>query len=201
MDERHATRGLSLAGTRGLALAAMMAGLTAVLAYVRIPLPISPVPVSAQTLGTMLAGSVLGARLGAASQLVYVLMGALGLPVYAGGAGGLSVLLGPTGGYLVGFVLGAYVTGWMASSSRAGAARLLMAHLVGGVLVPYAVGVLQLALVTGMNLPQAVAAGALPFLAGDAVKVVVATAVARRLRSALGPDPAAARNGSAAAGG
>jgi len=171
----------------------MMAGLTAILAYVRIPLPISPVPVSAQTLGTMLAGSVLGPRLGALSQLVYVLMGAVGLPVYAGGTGGLAVLLGPTGGYLLGFVLGAYVIGCIGPPGRGGAARLLVAHLVGGILVPYAVGVLQLSLVTGMDLAQAVAAGALPFLPGDAIKAVAATGAARSLRAALGLEsPAAA---------
>ena len=93
------SRGLD---ARSLALAGMMAALTAVLAYIRIPLPFSPVPVSAQTLAVMFAGALLGARLGAFSQLVYVLMGAVGLPVFAGGQGGPAVLAGPTGGYLIG---------------------------------------------------------------------------------------------------
>lgn len=178
------SRGLD---ARSLALAGMMAALTAVLAYIRIPLPFSPVPVSAQTLAVMFAGALLGARLGAFSQLVYVLMGAVGLPVFAGGQGGPAVLAGPTGGYLIGFILGAYVVGRMTEQARErlGTARLLFAFAVGGVGAVYVPGVLQLALVTGMTLPQAIAAGVLPFLVGDGVKVLAAAIVVVNAQAAL----------------
>lgn len=172
---------------RSLALAGMMAALTAVLAYIRIPLPFSPVPVSAQTMAVMFAGALLGARLGAFSQLVYVLMGAVGLPVFAGGQGGPAVLAGPTGGYLIGFILGAYVIGRLTELGQgpASTARLLFAFAAGGVFAVYVPGVLQLALVTGMTFPQAIAAGVVPFLVGDAVKVLAATVVVVNARAAL----------------
>lgn len=173
-------------GPRPLALAGLMAAMTAVLAYVRIPLPFSPVPVSGQTLAVMLAGAVLGPRLGALSQTVYVLLCAIGLPVFAGGLGGLGVLAGPTGGYLIGFVLGAYTTGWLlAGVPQPGLARSLVAFTMGGVVAVYIPGVLQLALVMDIPVSQAFVLGAVPFLIGDAVKVLAATAALQALRPVL----------------
>lgn len=171
---------------REVAAAGLLAALTAVLAYVRIPVPWSPVPVSGQSLAVMLAGALLGPRLGALSQAVYVLLGAIGLPVYAGGMGGLPVLLGPTGGYLFGFILGAYVTGRLArTGDRPRPARLVAAFVLGGVLAVYVPGVVQLALVTGTSLRQAVVMGALPFLPGDGLKVAVAVVLLRALLAHL----------------
>lgn len=179
---------------RDVAAAGLMAALTAVLAYLRIPLPWSPVPVSGQSLAVMLAGALLGPRLGALSQAVYVLLGAVGLPVYAGGMGGLPVLLGPTGGYLLGFIAGAYVTGHLTGTARPPRpARLALALVLGGVVVVYVPGVLQLALVTGMPLRQAVVLGALPFLPGDALKVVAALAALRALLPHLPSENGARR--------
>lgn len=177
-------RGARALQPRDLALAGLMAAVTAVLAYVRLPVPLSPVPVSGQTLGVMLAGALLGARLGALSQGVYVLLGAMGLPVFAGGMGGLAVLAGPTGGYLIGFILGAYVTGRLVegvADVRVG--RWLLAFGVGGVLAVYVPGVLQLALVMNLPLSQAVALGVVPFLVGDVVKVLVSTVIMQGLQA------------------
>ena len=178
---------------RGVVLAGLMAALTAVLAYVHVPVPFSPVPVSGQTLGVMLAGSLLGRRLGALSMGAYVLLGALGLPVYAGGAAGLGVLLGPTGGYLIGFVLGAWTVGWLTErhsggergDAGPGPGRLLVAYALGGMLVIYALGTLQLALVTGMGVREALAVGVVPFLAGDLAKVGLATILTKALDRAM----------------
>jgi biotin transport system substrate-specific component len=89
--------------------AAMFGAATAMGAYIMIPLP--PVPITLQTLFVVLAGALLGGRLGALSQVVYLLLGIIGLPVFHGGKGGLGILLGPTGGYLVGFIAAAYVVG------------------------------------------------------------------------------------------
>ena len=94
---------------RGMAYASMFGALTAVGAYIMIPLP--PVPITLQTLFVNLAGALLGGYLGALSQVVYILLGVIGLPVFAGGKAGAGVLLGPTGGYLIGFVVGAFVIG------------------------------------------------------------------------------------------
>jgi biotin transporter BioY len=95
--------------TRGMIYASMFGALTAIGALISIPL--QPVPVTLQTLFLYLAGSLLGGRVGALSQIIYVILGVIGLPVFSGGKAGLGVFLGPTGGYLLGFIAGAFVTG------------------------------------------------------------------------------------------
>lgn len=166
------------AGVLGFAL------LTAVGAYVSVRIPGYQVPVTMQTLIVSLAGALLGARLGAASQATYLLAGALGAPVFSGGAAGFAWLMGPTGGYLLAFPLAAAVTGLLTSRwiERSGAHALL--RLAGGILlgtfVIFAGGWAQLTLLTG-NATAALWGGVLPFLAGDVLKVVAATLVARRL--------------------
>ncbi|MCS7251828.1 MAG: biotin transporter BioY, partial [Thermoflexus sp.] len=87
---------------------------TALMAQISIPLPFTPVPITGQTLAVLLVGAALGSRRGALSIATYVLEGALGLPVFAGGTAGISRLQGPTGGYLIGFVAAALITGWLA---------------------------------------------------------------------------------------
>ncbi|QIA26540.1 biotin transporter BioY [Thermaerobacter sp. PB12/4term] len=115
-----AASGSTAATLRPLVLAGLMAGLTAVLSYLRIPLPFTPVPITGQTLGVMLSGLLLGPRWGFAAQLAYLLLGVAGVPVFAGGAAGLAVVLGPTGGFLMSYPLAAGLTGLL---SRPGAAR------------------------------------------------------------------------------
>lgn len=158
----------------------LLAAITAALSFLRIPLPFSPVPVTGQTLGTMLAGLVLGPRDGAFSQLVYVLLGFAGIPIF-GGMGGATVLLGPTGGYLVGMVAGAWVLGLL-SAGRERFIPLFGSCLVGGVVVVYGFGVCHLARVMGIDLSAALTLGALPYLPGDIVKAVVAVSIASRVR-------------------
>lgn len=173
--------------TRELVLAALFAAVTAVLAYVRIPLPISPVPVTGQTFGFMLAGVLLGPRLGALSMVVYVLMGVAGLPVFAGGAAGIGVLVGPTGGYLWGGIAGAYVAGLVtAGRGRLSLSRALFGTVLGGIAAVYGIGVLQLGLVTGMGWREALVAGVVPFLIGDGLKAVTAAVLAVRLLRVVG---------------
>lgn len=183
---------------RELALVAMFAAVTSVLAYVRIPLPFGPVPITGQTLGLMLAGLVLGPRLAAISQAVYILMGLVGLPVFAGGTAGIGVLVGPTGGYLWAHIPGAYMVGLIAGErSHLSVTRALTAAAVGGIVAVYGLGVWQLAAVAGMDWQAAIAAGVLPFLVGDAIKVAAAAVVGRRL-AAVGMRNAPRWPGSAA---
>ncbi|EKP94299.1 biotin transporter BioY [Thermaerobacter subterraneus] len=115
-----AASGSTAATLRPLVLAGLMAGLTAVLSYLRIPLPFTPVPITGQTLGVMLSGLLLGPRWGFAAQLAYLLLGVAGVPVFAGGAAGLAVVLGPTGGFLLSYPLAAGLTGLL---FRPGTAR------------------------------------------------------------------------------
>ena len=172
-------REVPLMQLRRLVLASLMAALTAVGAYIHIPL--GPVPIVLQNLFVLLAGLLLGPRWGAASIGVYVLVGACGLPVFAGGKGGLATLAGPTGGYLAGFVLGALVVGWIAHS---GSRRTVwdIAAVALGTLIIYACGIPWLKLVTAWSWDKALTAGLAPFVLGDVVKAIVAVMLSKALR-------------------
>jgi biotin transport system substrate-specific component len=164
---------------RNLVLASLMAALTAVGAYVQIPL--GPVPMVLQNLFVLLAGLLLGARWGSTSIAVYVLVGVCGLPVFAGGKGGLAVLAGPTGGYLFGFVAAALVAGWIAHYGRPRMIMDVLAVAVGS-LVIYCLGFPWLKLVTGWSWDKVLAVGVAPFVLGDIVKAAAAIMLAGALR-------------------
>jgi biotin transport system substrate-specific component len=142
------------------------------MAQVRIPLPFTPVPITGQTFAVLLVGAALGANRGAASLLLYLIEGIAGLPFFAGGTGGLAALLGPTGGYLVGFVAAAYLVGLLAGRGldrRIWSA--LLAFLAGEVVI-YLFGVAWLSVFLGLQ--KAILAGLLPFVVGDTLKLVLA---------------------------
>ena len=144
-------------------------------AYVSIPLPFSPVPITGQTFAVMLIGMVLGRTLGAGVVLAYLVEGACGLPVFAGGAMGLPTLIGPTGGYLMGFVIAAWVTGYLAEHKWDRNYLLsALAMLVGHVVV-FAAGLSWLNLYVPGN--QVIALGLMPFVIGTIIKVVAAAGV------------------------
>ena len=159
--------------------AALLLGATVFLALtarISVPLPFSPVPITGQTLGVLVVGALYGPRRGALAVVVYLLEGAAGAPVFSAGAAGLAVLMGPTGGYLFGFLPAAAFAGVLGGGSRPAPLRLLAMALAS--LAVYAVGVPWLATVTGMPIGAAVAAGLLPFLPGDTIKVIIAAGVA-----------------------
>lgn len=159
--------------------AALMAALTAAGAYIAIP--IGPVPIVLQNLFIMLAGLLLGGRWGLISVGVYLLAGVVGLPVFAGGTGGVGKFVGPTGGYLLGFAAAAYLIGIISQSGRGRVAMDVLA-MVAGTLVIYTFGVAWLKVVTGMSFTNAFAVGMVPFLIGDALKIAAAIPIARALR-------------------
>jgi biotin transport system substrate-specific component len=154
-------------------------------AQIAVPVPLTPVPITLQTLFVILAGVVLGPRAGAASMALYVGVGALGAPVFANGGAGIPWLLGPTGGYLLSYPASAFAAGWVASGwrSRGRSWLLLIAGLTLGVLVQYAGGLSQLALLSGRPFGEVLAMGALPFLFGDAVMIATAAWIARGMRA------------------
>lgn len=161
---------------RGVAWQALLvvagSALVALAAQVRVPLPFSPVPVTGQTFAVLLVAAALGARLGPASVGLYVLEGAIGLPVYQGGSGGLAYLAGPTGGYLVGFVVAAAVVGALAQRGWDRRFMTAVLAMLAGEVAIYAFGLAWLA---RFPLPVGLLeAGLLPFLVGDAFKLVVA---------------------------
>jgi biotin transport system substrate-specific component len=135
------------------------------------------VPITLQTLGVMLAGALLGAWRGALAMLTFLALVAAGLPLLSGGRGGPGVFVGPSAGYLVGFVVGAAVTGLIVQRFKTLSFwRVLAACVVGGMLVMYTLGIPLQSLVTGFSL-QTVATGALMYLPGDLLKAVVAASV------------------------
>ncbi len=146
--------------------------LIALAAQVRVPLPFSPVPVTGQTFAVLLVAAALGARLGPASVGLYVGEGIAGLPVYAGGGAGIATLAGPTGGYLVGFVAAAALVGALASRGWDRHFLTAVAAMLAGEVAIYAVGLAWLA---RFPLPVGVLdAGLVPFVIGDAYKLVLA---------------------------
>lgn len=169
---------------RDIARIAVFAALIIALGLVGpIPGPVG-VPITAQTLGVMLAGAVLGWRNAAAAVLVVVVLTAVGLPVLAGGRGGLGVFVGPTAGYLLGWIPGAAVVGLIAHAGRCFAWwRVAVGAVVGGIGVIYAIGVPVQALVMGLPLGDALVASAV-FLPGDLIKAAVATVLAVALHRA-----------------
>lgn len=175
------------AALRGMVYAAMFGALTAVGAFICIPL--YPVPITLQTLFTALAGLLLGGYYGALSQIVYVILGVMGLPVFDGGKSGLGILIGPTGGYLVGFVLGAYAIGTVARARQHPRVPWLCLSVILGYAVVYAAGVTQLAAVAHLTFEKALLVGALPFVPGDILKCAAAGLLAWR----LGKEPLFAR--------
>lgn len=165
---------------RQMTLCALFAALTAVCA--QIVLPIGPVPVNLALLPVLVCGALLPAGQAAVTALVYLGMGAAGLPVFAGMTGGLGALLGPTGGYLMGYVLCAAV---VAGLIHRGVKRPLA--MAAGVAACYLPGVAWLMITTGMALPQALASGALSFLPGDILKLFAAEYLSRRLYLVVRP--------------
>lgn len=169
----HLLPGRGLARAAGLCVAFSL--FNAALAQAAVWLPFSPVPITGQTLAVLLTGAVLGPRLGFASVLLYLGEGAVGLPFFAGGAAGVAALVGPTGGYLAGFPLAAALVGWLAARGWDRHPLRMAGAMVAGNAVIYALGLAWLAVVMGGPAPGALlSAGLLPFLPGDAVKIVLA---------------------------
>ena len=196
-------------GTHAI-LACVFAALIGVGAFVSIPLPFTPVPIGLQTLFVLLTGLVLGPLWGASAVALYLLIGILGLPVFAAGTGGLAHIAGPTGGYLVGFLPAAVVTGLIAggigsrwangrrsrgTAGRAngtgvsGSARGRIAWdvvaVAAGTVVIYACGVPWLKMVADMPWIAALTSGLVPFMPGEAVKAAAAVALAPAARLAI----------------
>lgn len=170
---------------RTLTLIALFAALIAALGLVPKFDLAGGIPITAQSLGVMLAGAVLGARRGALAVVLFLFLVALGLPLLAGGRGGLGVFVGPTAGFLIGFPLAALVTGWLAARWRSGPAPVLttgLAAMAGGVVVLYVFGIAGFALVTDRSLAEATAIMWV-FVPGDVIKAaltgVIAEAVLR----------------------
>ncbi|WP_456446596.1 biotin transporter BioY [Deinococcota bacterium DY0809b] len=182
-----------LSATRSKLLAVLAgAGFVALLAQVALPLPFTPVPVTLQTLGVLLVGAALGSRLGAQALGLYLAAGAAGLPVFAGGGAGAAWLLGPTGGYLLGFIAAAWLAGALVERFAADRRPLaaFLALLLASAAI-YAFGLTGLAgwtLLAGkpVSLPGLLTLGFYPFVLGDLLKAGLAAALLPAARKGLG---------------
>jgi biotin transport system substrate-specific component len=173
-------------GSRDLALVATFAGVVAALGLVPAFAPPGfSVPITAQSLGVMLAGAILGARRGASAVLLFLVLVAVGLPLLAGGRGGLGVFVTPSVGFLVGWPVAAFLIGWL--SERGGSTYRLpwgvVANILGGIVVMYAAGIAGISAVTGLSV-QAATVSTWVFVPGDLLKAVLAAVVARGVHAA-----------------
>lgn len=171
---------------KSMTLAAVFSTLIAFLAQLSLPLPFSPVPVTGQTLGVFLAGAILSKKTGTLAVFGYLLLGAVGLPVFARGGAGLAVFLGPTGGYLWGFVLGVYLMGLLLEKGGPdpGYFRLAAGMILCQVAV-YILGTLQLSYYLNLTFTRGLILAVGPYIPLDLLKLFLATIVSFRARRVL----------------
>lgn len=151
--------------------------LIALSAQIAVPLPFTPVPVTGQTFAILVVGMALGARRGALAVMAYLMEGASGLPVFAGGTGGMAVLMGPTAGYLFGFIPAAFATGWLAEKGwDRNAISTALAMAIGNAII-YVPGLIVLGTMLNATPSVTLGYGFLPFYMGDLVKLALAAAV------------------------
>ncbi len=155
--------------------------LTALGAFVRIPLPFTPVPLTLQTFFILLCGAFLGARLGLTAQLSYIFLGVLGLPIFTGAGSGLNYLYGPTGGYLLGFVLAALFIGKFIKYAQDNLVSVLAILLLADAILLLS-GAIWLKALLGLSLKKSLFIGFMPFLPGDLLKALVASAIYLKLK-------------------
>jgi biotin transport system substrate-specific component len=164
---------------RMIVFASLLAALMAAGAYLAIP--IGPVPIVMQNMFVFLAGLLLGSRWGLASVAVYLLAGACGLPVFAGGLGGIGRIVGPTGGYLIGYLPAVFIIGYISGRGTVRIGDDVLAMICGTVVL-YACGVTWLKILTGMTWTKTLTVGMYPFLIGDAIKIAAAALIVKGLR-------------------
>jgi biotin transport system substrate-specific component len=158
-------------GLRDLSL--ILLGSLFVALFARIEIPMLPVPITGQTFAVLLVGALLGSKRGAAAMIAYIVEGAAGLPFFAGGASGVGILTGATAGYLVGFIAAAYIIGLLAERGLERSVRTSILPFLIGTVIIYVFGVTWLSVVLG-SLNQGIEFGLLPFLIGDAIKLIAA---------------------------
>ena len=169
--------------TKQMVLIALMTAVTCVLGPLSIPLPFSPVPISLTNFAIFLAIFVLGMKNGTISFIIYLLLGAVGVPVFSSFRGGLQVLAGPTGGYLIGFIFLALIMGFALDHFD----RKLVPTIIGmsiGMVVCYAFGTVWLAKLLSLSFKEGLMMGVIPYLAGDAAKIIIAAIVGPKLYGA-----------------
>ena len=161
--------------------AALFAALTAAIAPVKLPLGFTPVPITLQTITVLLSGAMLGPYYGALSMILYVVVGALGLPVFAGFTSGIGVLTGPTGGYLFSYFIASFVIGKIVRTRKNPKYLDYVFAMTIGTIIIYVLGATQGKFVTGLEWKAVIIGWVLPFLIGDAIKMLFAAYLAKQI--------------------
>jgi len=174
---------LSFVQVREIPFIGLFAALTAVCGYIEIPLPL--VPITAQTLAVMLAGSVLSPRPAFLSMVLFLLLGIVGLPVYAGGVSGIGIFFGPTGGFLMSWPIAVFVMAHLVKRLNPNFISIFLVNILGGIVIVYGIGVPYLARIAHLDLISALAVGALPFIPGDLIKAFISATIALSIRKAF----------------
>ncbi len=170
---------------RDMVYSALFATIIAVSSYITIPLPISPVPITAQGLAVMLAGCVLTPVQAALSMVTFLFMGAIGIPVFSGGTSGIGgVILGKTGGYLIGYLIGVIIISLLVRKNKS-LVSMLIACFIGGIVVVHILGSAWLGQVTSIGIKKAFILGSAPFIPGDIIKAVVAVLIGKKLSKSI----------------
>lgn len=165
--------------TRDIVLIALFAAIMAVLGvFPPITLPVVSVPVTAQSLGVMLAGGILGAKRGALSMVLFLVLVAVGLPLLSGGRGGFAVFLGPSGGFLLGWIIAAFAVGLIIEKfwEKLNYINAFFACVAGGIVLLYIIGIPWVAVAAKITFSQAFF-GSMPFVPGDIIKAIIASGV------------------------
>ncbi|EEL86832.1 BioY [Bacillus cereus AH1272] len=172
--------------TKNLVFVALFSSIMGVLGLIPpIALAITPVPITLQSLGVMLAGGLLGSRLGALSQLIFLLIVGVGAPLLAGGRGGPGVFVGPSAGYLLGYIVGAFVIGYLIERLReVSIIKVLCINIIGGIFVVYVFGITVQAFLMGVSVWETMKVSAV-FLPGDCIKAIIAAILVTKLHRSL----------------
>ncbi|MGH4140005.1 biotin transporter BioY [Clostridium sp.] len=169
--------------TRNLIITSLFTALTAVGGFISIPL--GPIPVTLQTLFVVLSGLILGAKLGALSQITYIILGLIGFPIFAGGTGGLTSVVTPAFGFLIGFIFAAYVIGKLTEKNKS-LYKIIYSVILGSFViyiigVPYFYFIFTNYLGKGINFYTALKYACIPFIPGDIIKAIIAIILAKQL--------------------
>ncbi len=173
--------------TKNMMYVSMFAAIMCALGFLPpIPIPFSPVPITAQTLGVILAGGILGARLGGLSLVIFLAIVAVGAPVLSGGRGGFSVLVGPSAGYLWSWPIAAFLIGFLMEQLWKGLTiwKAVSINILGGILLVYSIGVPVVAMVTDISIGKA-ALSALVYIPGDLLKAFVAAYITVQMKKVM----------------
>ena len=169
---------------KNLTYSALFTALISVLSYITIPLPFSPVPITAQSLAVMAAAVILSTQETALAIATFLFLGIAGVPVFSGGRAGLGVIFGPSGGYLIGFLIGGIIISIL-TKNKENFWQVLAGVITGGIIVIHFLGFIWLSQATGMGLKEAFLSGSLPFIPGDMFKAVLAAYLGIRINKSL----------------